>query len=35
LGELNDSGHVGLAELVADGEETEVTVHLVEHGGDV
>jgi hypothetical protein len=33
LGELNDSGHVGIAELVADGEETEVTVHLVERGG--
>ena len=30
LGELNDSGHFGIAELVADGEETEVAVHLVE-----
>jgi hypothetical protein len=30
LGQLNTSGHVGIAELVADGEETEVAVHLVE-----
>jgi hypothetical protein len=30
LGELNASGHFGIAELVADGEETEVAVHLVE-----
>jgi hypothetical protein len=30
LVELNDSGHFGIAELVADGEETEVAVHLVE-----
>ncbi len=33
LGELNDSGHFGIAELVADGEETEVVVHLVQRGG--
>jgi hypothetical protein len=30
LVELNNSGHFGIAELVADGEETEVAVHLVE-----
>ncbi|MBW3631659.1 MAG: hypothetical protein KY456_01390 [Chloroflexi bacterium] len=30
LGELNDSGHTGVAWLGADGEQTEVTVILVE-----
>lgn len=30
LGELNDSGHTGTAWLGADGEETEVTITLIE-----
>jgi plastocyanin len=33
LGELNDSGHTGIAWLGADGDQTRVSVHLVEPAG--
>jgi len=33
LGELNDSGHTGIAWLGADGDQTRVAVHLVEPTG--
>jgi hypothetical protein len=33
LGELNDSGHTGIAWLAAEGDTTRVRVSLVEPGG--
>jgi plastocyanin len=33
LGELNDSGHTGIAWLGAEGDQTRVAVHLVEPAG--